>query len=344
MATTSNAFNFSSFMQSSVDPRTGLYTLSIALPALNANDHCGPDLPLQLSFSPMSNENNGFGIGWNLKLSSFNTTTGMLSLHTGESFKVADNGPGNAPVIEERKLDSFRFSNISKGNRTRIRTAHKGGLVEILEPQANDATTAVPVRVMGAAGHGVTLGYDTTRSKARLQSIVDDTGRLLLEIKYPTDFRAEFTVNPTTRNPATYLLDLENNQLKRITLPTSSDEYWEMKYKIFDTLPFLISVENPDKGIDTISYHEGNAGHKYPGIQRYLPSVDEHWVKPDVRDSSTHILTKYTYSTNNFWATAPAWFTAMKTVRTNSTGLPAIPLNTPLPPSITGMANATERS
>ncbi|GLO26697.1 hypothetical protein [Pseudomonas putida] len=107
MATTSNAFNFSSFMQSSVDPRTGLYTLSIDLPALNANDLCGPDLPLQLNFSPMSNENYGFGIGWRLKLSSFNITTGMLSLHTGESFKVADNGPGNAPVIAEKKLTAF---------------------------------------------------------------------------------------------------------------------------------------------------------------------------------------------------------------------------------------------
>ncbi|WP_082056637.1 RHS repeat domain-containing protein [Pseudomonas sp. 10-1B] len=300
MATTSNAFNFSSFMQSSVDPRTGLYTLSIALPSLNANDHCGPDLPLELNFSPMSNDNKGFGMGWSLKLSSFNITTGMLSLHTGESFKVADNGPGNPPVIEEKKLDSFRFSNISQGNKKRIRIAHKGGLVEILEPQVNDPVTAVPVRVMGASGHGVNLGYDTTRSTARLQSIVDDTGRLLLEVKYPTDIRTEFTVNPTTRSPAKYILDLEDNQLRKVTLPTSSDEYWELKYKLYDQLPFLTSVENPDKGMDTISYHEGAAGHKYPGIERYLPSVDEHWVKPDVRDSNTHILTKYTYSSNNF--------------------------------------------
>nr|WP_314478894.1 RHS repeat-associated core domain-containing protein [uncultured Pseudomonas sp.] len=300
MATTSNAFNFSSFMQSSVDPRTGLYTLSIALPALNANDQCGPDLPLQLNFSPMSNDNDGFGMGWSLKLSTFNITTGMLSLHTGESFKVADNGPGKAPVIVEKKLDSFHFSNISVGNRKRIRIAHKSGLVEILEPQVNDTVTALPVRVISASGHGVDLAYDTTKRKARLQSIEDDTGRTLLEVKYPTDIRAEFTVNPTTRRPAKYTLDLENNELRKITLPTAIDEYWELHYKLYDKLPFLISVENPDKGVETIRYHEGNTGHKYPGIDRYLPAVDEHWVKPDVQDSSTHILTKYTYSSNNF--------------------------------------------
>lgn len=300
MATTSNAFNFSSFMQSSVDPRTGLYTLSIALPSLNANELCGPDLPLQLNFNPMSNDNNGFGIGWSLKLSSFNITTGMLSLHTGESFKVADNGPDYPAVIEEKKLDSFHFSNISKGDKKRIRIAHKGGLCEILEPQKNDTTTAVPVRVMGASGHGVNLAYDTTKSKARLQSIVDDTGRLLLDVKYPTELRAEFTVNPTSRSPAKYILNLDNNELRQIILPTSSDEYWKLHYKIYNQLPFLISVENPDKGMETISYHEGVAGHRYPGTDRYLPSVHEHWVKPDVRDSSTHILTKYTYSSNNF--------------------------------------------
>lgn len=300
MATTSNAFNFSSFMQNSVDPRTGLYTLSIALPALNANDLCGPDLPLQLSFSSMSNDNNGLGIGWSLKLSSFNITTGMLSLHTGESFKVSDNGPDHPPVITEKKLDSFHFSNISKGNRKRIRIAHKGGLVEILEPQANDTFTALPVRVIGASGHGINLRYDTTKSKARLQSITDDNGRLLLEVKYPTDIQAEFTFNPNTHSPARYLLHLEQNELRRITLPTSSEDYWELKYKLYDNLPFLSSVENPDKGVETITYHEGAAGHKYPGVERHLPSVDEHWIKPDIRDERTHILTKYTYSSNNF--------------------------------------------
>ncbi|MEK1954917.1 RHS repeat-associated core domain-containing protein [Pseudomonas sp. YNh] len=300
MATTSNAFNFSSFMQSSVDPRTGLYTLSIDLPALNANDLCGPDLPLQLNFSPMSNENYGFGIGWRLKLSSFNITTGMLSLHTGESFKVADNGPGNAPVIAEKKIDSFHFTNISAGTKKRIRIAHKSGLIEILEPQEKDPETALPVRVMGASGHGVNLAYDTTEAKPRLKSITDDTKHILLEIKYPTNNRTEFTFNPTTRSAARYTLDLVNNELRKVTLPTSSDEYWELHYKLYDRFPFLSKVENPDKGVEEITYHEGKTGHKYPGIDRYLPAVKAHLIMPDVPDTTTHILTEYTYSNNNF--------------------------------------------
>ncbi|KAF0250830.1 hypothetical protein [Pseudomonas putida] len=60
----SNAFNFQSFVQNSVDPRTGQYTLGIALPALIGNELAGPQLPLRLFFSPMNDEDTGFGKGW----------------------------------------------------------------------------------------------------------------------------------------------------------------------------------------------------------------------------------------------------------------------------------------
>lgn len=43
MSLHSNAFNFMSFVQGSVDPRTGQYTLGIDLPELNANALCGPN-------------------------------------------------------------------------------------------------------------------------------------------------------------------------------------------------------------------------------------------------------------------------------------------------------------
>jgi hypothetical protein len=87
MSVHSNAFNFSSFVQGSVDPRTGQYALSIDLPTLNANNLCGPDLPLQLNFNPMNNEKTGFGTGWSLKLTRFTVSSGMLNLHSGEKIQ-----------------------------------------------------------------------------------------------------------------------------------------------------------------------------------------------------------------------------------------------------------------
>lgn len=40
----SNAFNFMSFVQSGVDPRTGQYTVSITLPDIKTNGLRGPGL------------------------------------------------------------------------------------------------------------------------------------------------------------------------------------------------------------------------------------------------------------------------------------------------------------
>ncbi|MBA6092191.1 hypothetical protein H4C81_25470 [Pseudomonas monteilii] len=60
----SNATNFQSFLQSGVDPRTGQYTLAIKLPTLAGNDLIGPQLPLQLAFSPLNDQDSGFGKGW----------------------------------------------------------------------------------------------------------------------------------------------------------------------------------------------------------------------------------------------------------------------------------------
>ncbi|RMM02132.1 YD repeat protein, partial [Pseudomonas syringae pv. maculicola] len=42
----SNAFNFMSYLQSGVDPRTGQYTVSINLPEVKSNGLRGPVVPL----------------------------------------------------------------------------------------------------------------------------------------------------------------------------------------------------------------------------------------------------------------------------------------------------------
>ncbi|MDQ0127240.1 hypothetical protein J2W17_006245, partial [Pseudomonas lini] len=53
----SNAFNFLSFVQSGVDPRTGQYTVNLALPEIKANDLSGPVVPTSLSFNPYNTRN-----------------------------------------------------------------------------------------------------------------------------------------------------------------------------------------------------------------------------------------------------------------------------------------------
>lgn len=209
MAIQSNAFNFRSFTQGSVDPRTGLYTLGLTLPQLNANDNIGPDFPVQLSFNPLKSENVGFGLGWQLNLSTFSIRDGMLDLHTGESQYIADNGPGQPGLAPERKLDSFHFKNISEGGSKRYRVAHAAGLVEVLEPQLGDPDTALPTRIQMPSGHGINLVYDRVNGQPRLKSIHDDSKRMLLNIDYRGNQEVWIELQPGTSSVARYTLKLK---------------------------------------------------------------------------------------------------------------------------------------
>ncbi|MBS5841669.1 MAG: sugar-binding protein, partial [Pseudomonas sp.] len=126
----SNAFNFMSFIQGQVDPRTGQYTGAITLPELMANQLSGPVVPLQLSFNALNVQDSGFGKGWNLQLSQFDPGSGALSLHTGETFTVKVSLDGTELTIPEKKIDSFHFYKLGD---KRYRIDHKSGLIEILE-------------------------------------------------------------------------------------------------------------------------------------------------------------------------------------------------------------------
>ncbi|MGO4325375.1 hypothetical protein, partial [Pseudomonas sp. KB_12] len=126
----SNAFNFMSFIEGGVDPRTGQYTFAISLPDVKTNHLQGPGVPLNLAYNPLNRQDSGYGYGWNLQLSQYTPGNQILSLSTGETFKVtgSDSVSGQL-VMKEKKLDSFHFHQ----DEDHYRVVHKSGLVEILE-------------------------------------------------------------------------------------------------------------------------------------------------------------------------------------------------------------------
>ena len=76
----SNAFNFLSFLNSGVDPRTGLYTVAINLPTVLANNLAGPAPSIGLAFNPLSSQDVGWGLGWSLQRSEFDPKRSIVSL------------------------------------------------------------------------------------------------------------------------------------------------------------------------------------------------------------------------------------------------------------------------
>lgn len=295
----SNAFNFMSFVQGGVDERTGQYTLSIELPELPSNALVGPSLPLRLSFSPLNNVNSGFGKGWTLQLSQYNLNDNKLDLHTGQSFKISDNGPGEPAPVPERKLELFHFENRSEGNTHRYRIAHKSGIVEWLQPQPSDLRLALPVRVEAPSGHGITLAYHPTK-KGCLQSIVDDAGRTLLKIEYVGDSKVELTLLPNSAASSLYSLLISGDRLTGVTLPTSNGAGWTIDYAQKGESLCITQLDTPLGATELIEYQE--RGHLFPGSTeekgRALSYVNRHVIKPGAGQADME--TTYTYTASNF--------------------------------------------
>ena len=296
----SNACNFMSFVQNSVDQRTGQYSLAIALPALLGNDLVGPDLPLRLSFNAFNDQDSGYGKGWRLALTQYVPSSKMLSLHSGESFKVT--GSGALPSIREKKLDSFHFHDDSQGSDLRYRVVHKTGLVEVLTPHGTGSDqVALPTRVQAPTGHGLTLGYTDYQGSTCLESIVDDSGVPLLTITYALG-QVTFDLRPGAGDRgeayARYTLQLSNRELRKVILPGAEGANWRFDYITARALTCLAKVWTPTGAVETLEYTD--EGHLLPGGggRKALPRITGHIVSPGF--DQPQLKTTYTYSSENF--------------------------------------------
>lgn len=237
MTLQSNALNFASYTRGSVDVRTGLYSFALEVPPLNANFAQGPHLPLQLSFSPLNTANSGFGIGWAFKLSRYDLNNHVLSVHTGDTFEVADQGPGELALVYEQKFKAFTFKHIGEANKPRFRITHTNGMIEILEPLRADDRTFLPTRVETRSGLGITLAYDD--EKGRLVSIQDDFKQPLLTLVYQGDSQVLMHVHPGSEAEQLFTLKLQGEELRTLVMPASDLADWTFHYDTFDGMRFL---------------------------------------------------------------------------------------------------------
>ncbi|MBA6068695.1 sugar-binding protein, partial [Pseudomonas mosselii] len=224
----SNAFNFMGYLQGGVDPRTGQYTVSISLLEAKVNALQGPDLPLALFFSPLNTLDSGYGLGWNLQLSQYDTATQIISAHSGGSFRRTGS-EGSRVLMREQKIDDFRLFD-EGGNIYRL--VHRSGLVERLSKHAG-SDLALPVEVYGDKGHLLKLEYESFSDKdnkihPRLTQIKDHTDKVVLRIDRQSN-RLDIHLNPNGSGNAKATYSLHMDSLKRVTsvvLPTTDQASW----------------------------------------------------------------------------------------------------------------------
>ncbi|WP_109513634.1 RHS repeat domain-containing protein [Pseudomonas ovata] len=296
----SNAFNFMSFLSNGVDPRTGQYTVSISLPEVKANALRGPGLPLVLSYNPLNTVDSGLGLGWSLQLSQYARDKSIISLSSGESFKITGTQGADRLVMKEQKIDSFHL--YKQDSPEQYRVMHKSGLVEILEPQGS--VFAVPKTIHAPEGHKLMLEYVVFDNQWPLLKVIkDQAGQPLLSIERASNEVVLLlgpTAGPDGGPLARFSMTLDGDTtVKRITLPTDNLASWRFEYDpIYGKHPRIVSVETPTGARERLYYED--SGHPFPGStgRDNLPRVTRHVIEPGFAQPPLDV--SYTYSPENF--------------------------------------------
>ncbi|MCF5385992.1 sugar-binding protein, partial [Pseudomonas syringae] len=294
----SNALNFMSCLKSGVDPRTGLYNISISLPDLQSNDLRGPGFRLDLSYSQLNTLDSGYGLGWNMQLSQYDPATQILSLSTGETFRVDGTSSNGQLTMTEKKLDTFHFYKLDDES---YRVAHKSGLVEILELHSSgNKRMAWPVKIIAPSGHSIALKHTVFNSSTyRLASITDDLGQTLLKIARSTT-SVELDLHPdegTGDTPlARFLMTLagSDKRVSRITLPTENKASWRFEYGLENGNQLCVRhVETPAGSSENVYYQD--EGHAFPSSagRMPVPRVTKHVIDPGLNQAKIDV--RYTY-------------------------------------------------
>ncbi|WP_051414861.1 RHS repeat domain-containing protein [Pseudomonas sp. QTF5] len=276
----SQAASFSSFLDNGVDERTGQYTLSIKIPEIQCNAASGPGYAFALVFSPMNSTNSGFGMGWDTNLTHFTPGKKILSLNTGERFKVTGSTPNGTPVFKEKKLDTFHFSDEGGGT---YRVTHRTGLVEILKTGGSiENEVALPHEIYAPSGHKISLTYVSVLGVQMLNTISDDMGVVLKIVRNDAGTRVNLLLHPDGGSDggprADYRLEVNSGRLEYIHLPASGG-YWHLGYETKYGVLHITEVNTPSGGRETVEYLDD--GHSFPGnSDQKLPRVTRHCTFP----------------------------------------------------------------
>lgn len=247
----SNAFNFLSAIDASVDPRTGLYSASVSLPIGAANQLRGPEYSLRLSFSALNAHDTGFGQGWALSATTWDSAAKCLQLSSGE--RLRSEISGETMSFPDTPLPGVKVV----VNRDEMWVRHNDGKTECLSRLPGHASLWTTDTLSGADGSALHFEWVAIAGVQYLNAIKDATGRTIVSCVYdgqqtqPT----QLTFQPGT--PAQKIVSFyrTGNELRRIEVDALSNTGWRFEYTNDSTgLLLMTACHQPSGSLETVTY------------------------------------------------------------------------------------------
>jgi YD repeat-containing protein len=291
---TTHATNFGSGLSASVDARTGLYTLSQSLLSLAANNQLGPVVDLALTYDPLNSDSTGFGTGFSLNLTSYNTATGMLRLSSGERYRVSETA--GQPVVLQKKLNNFIFRKTPGA----YEVVWKNGVTEVLPgPDATGISIRYPVSIISPSGWRVYLTWDYAGETPRLKRIADEF-RTLLEADYYGAISTVVWLLPDSEEKAQLTLLFANQNLTSMTRHADDSEnmVWTLDYQTVGGLYPVSGMSYPTGLKESVIYQAGVMRFPAKSGLAALPAVSTYRRYPGTSQPMTE--TRWSWSDNNY--------------------------------------------
>ncbi len=291
--------NFVSASSEDVDPRTRLFSFQHSLGQIIGNSAMGPELTFSISYSATSDTDYyDLGIGIAPALTIFDSTTGQLSLASGESYRV--DASVNPPVVQQNKMRTFDFIRISNPDGSYgFRVIENDGSVTDLTEY--DMGIYVTTRMYTALGYSLNINWDFTSSWGwGIDSIVDDSG--ITHLKIDHDAEPALTFYPGSSEEYTITLQKSNGYLATIShsgLPEGKWQYFYEDVGMGNGLLTLTKTQAITGLIKSVIYNNGTTNNLmfFPAQsgEAPLPAVTELIVDPGF--NQPQMITTYTPST-----------------------------------------------
>ncbi|WP_341659994.1 RHS repeat protein [Vibrio sp.] len=303
----SNAYNFPEFISTGVDPRTGSYSFSINIGEFLSHKSSGIALRIILNYNPARIFDMGFGRGWDLVLSRFNSTSNELSLSSGQTFTIEWNSENSEYDIPYRKLKDIRVFFLNAGEE--IKVVYKDGRQEFIDYHEGTLTRIV-------SPQGLVTYFDYSRPNNRnypvLWRIYDDAGRELTinwwENTWQTVVRHSF--GGTSYQELLFNKTGSGNQVRLSTIQLPAlESLISLQYRYLASSQFDVieEVRHPTGLIERMTYLD--LGHSLPNEAPFskVPYITEHRIISG-QNQPDQVVT-YTYSATNYlgFASDRAW-------------------------------------